>query len=306
MMDFELRQLREHSPFHALVAMGALRVAVEELGMADAALSWKGGHACIRGPENLLDELARYAPERGAMPEYASVGSTRGIEPARYVELAQAMPDWMAGVATIAVLTKAGAASATRWDMTGGRQQLLKDIGWMLTKKLPRRRNWADRIREGLIDGGAEEDGSAFGLDPEGFRSHALSAFAPSQSNMAQTTPLQISSREQVGTRKVAQVWLAVEAFPLHPVVRGLNGRARTAGWQGDTYYWCAWDDFLSLSAVRALVGSMGQEAGGWAERGLREYEAQQVSLGKYGAMRAGRRVARTPSDRQNGGGSHS
>jgi hypothetical protein len=293
-IEFRLTQLQEHSPFHALVAMGVLRVAVEDLGMTGAALSWQGGQARIHAPENLLDELARYAPERGAMPEYAAVGSTRGIAPERYAELAATMPEWMAGIATIAVLTQAGNASSTKWDMTGGRQQLLKDVGAMLTKKLPRKRSWADRLRDGLIDGGAGEEGSSYGLDPEGFRSHALSAYAPSQSNMAQTTPLQIQCRDDGGSRHVAQVWLAVEAFPLHPVLRGPTGRACTAGWQADEYRWCAWDGFLSLQAVRILVGGMGQPAGAWAERGLREYAAPRVSLGKYGAMRMGRRVARS------------
>jgi len=292
--EFHLRPLQEHSPFHALVAMGLLRVAVEDLGMPDAALSWQGGQARIRAPANLLDELARYAPERGVMPEYRAVGSTRGITPQRYVELAATMPEWMAGMATIAVLTREGNASSTSWDMTGGRQQLLTDVGAMLTKKLPRKRNWADRLYSGLIDGGAEEEGSAYGLDPEGFRSHALSAFAPSQSNMAQTTPLQIPSRDAGGTRHVAQVWLAVEAFPLHPVLRGVTGRAFTTGWRRDEYHWSAWDGFLPLPAVRMLVGAMSQPAEAWAERGLREYAAPRVSLGKYGAMRQGRRVART------------
>lgn len=304
MTDFTLSQLRETSPFHALIAMGLLRVAVEELGMAGVTLSWKGGHASLRAPENLLQELARYAPERGAMPEYSSVSSTRGIEPDRYVALAAKMPEWMAGVATIAVLTKAGAAVSTRWDMTNGRQQLLKDVGAMLTKRPQGKRNWLDRLDEGLISGGAEEVGSAYGLDPEGYRSHALSAFSPSQSNMAQTTPLQIPSREDAGTRYVAQVWLAVESFPLHPVLRGLDGRAFTAGWKGDEYHWCAWDDHLSLAAVRLLVGAMGHSEGSWGERGLREYVAPQVSLGKYGAMRMGRLVARTESGRENLNGS--
>lgn len=298
MTDFKLSQLRESSPFHALVAMGLLRVAVEELGMAEASLGWTGGQACIRAPNGLFDELARYAPARGAMPEYASAPSTRGITPERYVELAAGMPDWMAGLATIAVLTKAGVASSTRWDMTGGRQQLLKDVGAMLTKRLPRKRTWHDRLREGLVEGGVGEEGGAYGLDPEGFRSHALSAFSPSQSNMAQTTPLQIPSRDDGATRHVAQVWLAVEAFPLHPVIRGLDGRAFTTGWRGDEYHWCAWDGFLPLSAVRMLVGGMGHPAGEWAQRGLREYAAQQVSLGKYGAMRIGHLVARASRDR--------
>jgi hypothetical protein len=178
--------------------------------------------------------------------------------------------------------------------MTGGRQQLLKDIGAMLARRLPRKQSWDTRIRRGLIDGGAGEEGSAYGLDPEGFRSHALSAFAPSQSNMAQTTPLQIPSRDNGGTRHAAQVWLAVEAFPLHPVLRSLTGRPYTLGWQGDEYHWCAWDGFLDLPALRLLVGAMSQAREPWAERGLREYAAPQVLLGKYGAMRMGRRVART------------
>lgn len=294
MTEFSLSQLRESSPFHALVAMGLLRVAVEELGMANSSLSWKGGQACIRAPDELLAELARYAPDRGAMPEYASAPSTRGITPERYVELASSIPDWMAGLATIAVLTKTGTASSTRWDMTGGRQQLLKDVGAMLTKRLPRKRTWHDRLREGLVGGGDGEEGGAYGLDPEEFRSHALSAFAPSQSNMARTTPLQIPSRDDGASRHVAQVWLAVEAFPLHPVMRGLDGRAFTTGWRGDEYHWCAWDGFLPLSAVRMLVGGIGHPAGDWGQRGLREYAGQQVSLGKYGAMRMGRLVART------------
>lgn len=293
MTEFPLTQLREHSPFHALVAMGLLRVAVEELGVADAALSWKGGQACIRAPGKFLDELVRYAPARGAMPEYSAVGSTRGITPQRYVDLAATMPEWMAGIATIGVLTKDGNASPTSWDMTGGRQLLLKDLGTMLTRKLTRRQSWEARIHCGLFEGAAEEEGSTYGLDPEGFRSHALSAFAPSQSNMAQTTPLQIPCREEGGTRQVAQVWLAVESFPLHPVLRSPGGRAYTLGWQGSEYHWGAWDGFLSLAAVRALVAGMSQPSEAWAERGLREYSALRVSLGKYGAMRTGRRVAR-------------
>jgi len=294
MIEHPLTALREGSPFHALVAMGALRVAIEELGMCEATLSWRGGHATLRAPGGLLEALARYAPERGAMPEYAAVGTTRGIEPERFALLSRQMPGWMAGIATIAVLTREGAASATRWDMTGGRQQLLKDVGAMLTRRPPRRLTWLDRLRSGLVGGGCEEEGSAYGLDPEGYRSHALSAFAPSQSNMAQTTPLQIASSAEAGTRHPACVWLAVEAFPLHPVVRALGGRALTLGWQSDEYHWVAWDEHLPLPAIRALVAAMSQNGDDWAARGFREYAAPRVSLGKYGAMRGGRRVART------------
>lgn len=295
MIEHPLRALRESSPFHALVAMGVLRVAVEELGMRGATLSWKGGHATVRAPENLFDELARYAPERGAMPEYTTVGSTRGITPERYVELSNQMPDWMAGIATISVLARKGSvASATRWDMTGGRQQLLKDVATILTRRLPRRLTWLDRLQGGLVDGGIGEAGSAYGLDPEGYRSHALSAFAPSQSNMAQTTPLQIRSAIHAGTRHPACVWFAVEAFPLHPVVRATSGRALTLGWQSDEYHWLAWDVHLPLAVVRALVAAMSLKSDDWAGRDFREYAAPRVPLGKYGAMRGGRRVART------------
>lgn len=294
MIDHKLYALRESSAFHALVAMGALRVAVEELGMRGATLHWEGGHATIRAPENLLEELARYAPERGAMPEYRAVSSTRGIEPAQFVALSRQMPNWMAGLATTAVLTRDGNASATLWDMTGGRQQLLKDVGVMLTRPLPRRTGWGTRLHGALIDSGNAEEGSSFGLDPEGFRSHALSAFAPSQSNMAQSTPLQIPSSSDAATRHPARVWLAVEAFPLHPVIRSLKGRAQTLGWQGDEYHWLAWDRPLPLDVVRALVGASSQPDTNWTARGFREYAAPRVMLGKYGAMRAGRRVART------------
>ncbi|AYH45783.1 hypothetical protein [Azoarcus sp. DN11] len=294
MIDHKLFALRESSPFHALVAMGTLRVAVEELGMQGATLHWQGGHATVRAPGNLLEELARYAPERGSMSEYTAVGSTRGIEPAQYVALAQQMPNWMAGLATITVLTRDGTASATRWDMTGGRQQLLKDVGTLLTRRLPRKIAWSDRLLGALIDGSSAEEGSAFGLDPEGFRSHALSAFAPSQSNMAQSTPLQIASSSESSTRHPARVWLAVEAFPLHPVTRSPNGRAQTPGWQGDEYHWLAWDRPLPLDAVRGLIAAVSYPSLDWPLRGFREYAAPRVALGKYGAMRAGRRAART------------
>lgn len=294
MIDHQFQALLETSPFHALAAMGTLRVAVEELGMHGATLRWQGGHATIRAPETLLDELARYAPERGAMPEYTALSSTRGIEPAQFVALSRQMPNWMAGLATISVLTRDGAASATRWDMTGGRQQLIKDVGTLLTRRLPKRISWSDRLHSALIDGSNAEEGSAFGLDPEGFRSHALSAFAPSQSNMAQSTPLQIPSSSEVSTRHPARVWLAVEAFPLHPVMRAPNGRAQTLGWQSDEYHWLAWDRPLPLHAVGALVAAMTTSDANWTARGFREYAAPRVSLGKYGAMRTGRRVART------------
>lgn len=294
MIDHQFHALLETSPFHALAAMGTLRVAVEELGMAGATLHWQGGYATIRAPENLLDELARYAPERGAMPEYTAVGSTRDIDPAQFVAFSRQMPNWMAGLATISVLTRDGAASATGWDMTSGQQQLLKDVRTLLMQRLPKRVSWSDRVRGALIDGSNAEAGSALGLDPEGFRSHALSAFAPSQSDGPKKRPLRIRSSSEPSTRHPARVWLAVEAFPLHPVLRAPNGRAQTLGWQGDEYHWLAWDIPMSLDAVRALVAAASISDTGWTARGFREYAAPRVSLGKYGAMRSGRRVART------------
>lgn len=294
MIDHKLFALRESSPFHALVAMGTLRVAVEELGMQGTTLHWQGGHATVRAPGNLLEELARYAPERGSMSEYTAVGSTRGIEPAQYVALSQRMPNWMAGLATITVLTRDGHASSTRWDMTSGQQQLLKDVATLLTQRLPRRLSWVDRLRSALIDGSNPEAGSALGLDPEGFRSHALSAFAPSQSDGPKKRPLRIRSSSEPSTRHPARVWLAVEAFPLHPVMRSLNGRAQTLGWRGDDYHWLAWDRPLPLDAVRGLIAAVSYPSLDWPLRGFREYAAPRVALGKYGAMRTGQRVART------------
>lgn len=79
-------------------------------------------------------------------------------------------------------------------QLIGGRQQLIKDVSTLLTQRQPRRLSWVDRLRAPLIDGSNAAAGSALGLDPEGFRSHALSTFAPSQSDGPKKKPLRILS----------------------------------------------------------------------------------------------------------------
>lgn len=237
----ELPGLSGASPIGFLAALGMLRVLVEDRGHM-ARLAWRNGRAALDGMDSadaILDELTANMVGRAEAIEFTWADATRNATPEQYrlaVERAkgdQRALAFLAGWGTDAVVRE-GAIANTRFDMTSGRQQLLRDLrGLALTI--------TRQSLEVALLGGAYGAQSSFGLDPITVRFHAHEPQAPTKSDPP---------------GKPGLIWLAFEAIPFHPVVPVSSTRARTTGWRGAPapgYVWSLWNEPLALAEVSLL-----------------------------------------------------
>lgn len=237
----ELPGLNGASPIGFLAALGMLRVLVEDRGHV-VRLAWRDGRAVLDGLDSVdavLDELTANMVGRAEAIEFAWADTTRNVTPEQYrlaVECAKGdrrALGFLAGWGTDAVLRE-GVVANTRFDMTSGRQQLLRDLrGLALTV--------SRQSFEVALLGGVYGAQSSFGLDPITVRFHAHESQAPTKSDPP---------------GKPGLIWLAFEAIPFHPVIPVSATRVRTTGWRGapaPAYVWPLWNTSLSLAEVSLL-----------------------------------------------------
>ena len=301
-----LTGLSASSPLGFMAALGLLRVCARDHSLP-VWLSWNESHARLHGISraDLIELLIGHMRGRSAAPEFnfevtdkqgraSTVGHLRQIRAVDFRAAAAKFEGnpralgFLAGFGTDAVVDEDGFIARSRLDFSSGQQQFMDGLRKLAVRLDPDARRpsvpLATRIERSLF-GGPYEDQHAFGWDPASLMTHAHQPVAPTDS----ATPGQPMT-----------VWLAVEAFPLHPVIPVAPQRAATTGVErGRGYVWPLWDALLGIDEVELLrqrpVQTLDQLTG---VRAI--WTAAFTSVGKYTVMLPG---SRTSSDSLRQGG---